>query len=185
MEAVTTLVPARAIVRTCRALGLTRASFYRHTHPPVLMPPTCVGTRLPRRSPRALSATERQSVLDALHAPRFVDRSPTEAYATLLDEGVYLASERTFYRLLAANGETTERRNQLIHPHYRQPELLATRPNEVWSWAWFRNVLTVLPDSRQAKGVGDLGVSADFESRPAIGGHHALSLGADHVGGAH
>jgi len=87
-----------------------------------------------RVSPRALDGTERQSVLDALHAPRFQDCSPTEVYATLLDEGVYLASERTFYRLLAAEGEARARRDQLVHPAYAKPELLATRPNEVWSW---------------------------------------------------
>ena len=134
MEAVASLTPAPAIVPACRAVGVTRASFYRHTHPPAVIPPSGTGAEPRRASPRALSTTERQAVRDVLHAPRFVDRSPTEAYATLLDEGVYLASARTFYRLLAADGETAERRNQLIHPHYHPPELLATRPNEVWSW---------------------------------------------------
>jgi putative transposase len=95
---------------------------------------TSAATTAHRASPRALAPAERQAVLDVLHAARFQDRSPTEVYATLLDEGVYLASERTFYRLLAADGETTERRNQLVHPAYHKPELLATRPNEVWSW---------------------------------------------------
>ena len=85
-------------------------------------------------SPRALASDERQVIWDVLHSARFQDRSPTEVYATLLDEGTYLASERTYYRLLAADGETTERRNQLAHPAYRKPELLAERPNEVWSW---------------------------------------------------
>jgi putative transposase len=61
-----------------------------------------------RASPRALTTGERQAVLDQLHEPRFADRSPTEVYATLLDEGVYFASERTFYRLLAEKGETRE-----------------------------------------------------------------------------
>src|SRR5665648_951970 len=64
----------------------------------------------------------------------FCDSSPAAVYATLLDEGRYLASERTMYRLLAAEGETRERRNQLSHPGYQKPELLAVRPNEVWSW---------------------------------------------------
>jgi putative transposase len=81
-----------------------------------------------------LDPSERQAILAVLHSPRFADCSPTEVYATLLDEGVYLASERTFYRLLAAQGETGERRDQLVHPAYHKPELLATRPNEVWSW---------------------------------------------------
>jgi putative transposase len=87
-----------------------------------------------RRHPRALSPEERQAVLHVLHSDRFQDLAPAEVFATLLDEGTYLASERTFYRLLAADGETRDRRNQLVHPAYRKPELLATRPNEVWSW---------------------------------------------------
>jgi putative transposase len=84
--------------------------------------------------PRALSAPERQVVLDALHSERFRDMAPAAVYATLLDEEVYLASERTMYRLLAAAGESGERRNQRVHPPYARPELLATGPNEVWSW---------------------------------------------------
>src|SRR3954452_18636072 len=73
-------------------------------------------------------------MLELLHAPRFRDAAPAAIYATLLDEGVYLASERTMYRLLAAAGETRERRDQLVHPPYAKPELLATAPNQVWSW---------------------------------------------------
>jgi putative transposase len=69
-----------------------------------------------------------------LHAPRFVDLAPAEVVATLLDEGIYLASERTMYRILADAGQTGERRNQLTHPRHARPELLATRPNELWSW---------------------------------------------------
>jgi putative transposase len=87
-----------------------------------------------RPHPRALSAAERQAVLDVLHAPRFVDSAPAEVYATLLDEGTYLASERTMYRLLADRGESGERRRQLVHPAYTKPELLADGPNQVWSW---------------------------------------------------
>jgi putative transposase len=77
---------------------------------------------------------ERQQVLDTLHSPRFRDRAPAEVVATLLDEGTYLASERTMYRILAAEGEAGERRNQLAHPAYAKPELLATGPNQLWSW---------------------------------------------------
>ena len=73
-------------------------------------------------------------MLDALHGPRFVDKAPRQVYATLLDEGVYLCSIRTMYRILEANGEVRERRNQLRHPSYAKPELLATGPNQVWSW---------------------------------------------------
>jgi putative transposase len=83
---------------------------------------------------RALSAAEQRAVLDLLHSPRFRDTAPAAVYATLLDAGTYLASERTMYRLLAAAGESRERRDQLVHPTYAKPELLATEPNQVWSW---------------------------------------------------
>ena len=84
---------------------------------------------------RALSDSERETVLGELHSERFVDSSPAQVWATLLDEGRYLASQRTFYRLLAArHGGVRERRDQLTHPPYAAPELLAERPNEVWSW---------------------------------------------------
>jgi putative transposase len=73
-------------------------------------------------------------VLEELHSERFVDSSPAQVWATLLDEGRYLASERTFYRILGAQGERRERRDQLTHPAYKKPELLAQQPNEVWSW---------------------------------------------------
>jgi putative transposase len=73
-------------------------------------------------------------VLDELHSERFVDTSPAQVWATLLDEGRYLASERTMYRILARQGESRERRNQLVHPPYAKPELLAEKPNELWSW---------------------------------------------------
>ena len=73
-------------------------------------------------------------MLEQLHTPRFVDLAPGEVYATLLDEGRYLCSERTMYRLLAAHAEVRERRDQLRHPVYAAPELLARRPNELWSW---------------------------------------------------
>jgi putative transposase len=86
------------------------------------------------RSPRALSVGEQATVLDVLHEPRFVDLAPAEVYATLLDEGVYLCSERTMYRLLAKHAEVRERRDQLRHSPYAAPELLARRPNELWSW---------------------------------------------------
>ena len=84
---------------------------------------------------RALSEPEREAVLGELHSERFVDCSPAQVWATLLDEGRYLASERTMYRLLAArHGGVRERRDQLTHPAYAKPELLAERPNELWSW---------------------------------------------------
>ena len=85
-------------------------------------------------SPRALSPAEREAVLATLRSERFVDVAAAQVYATVLDEGRNLASERTMYRLLAATGEVRERRDQLRHPNYAKPELLASRPNEVWSW---------------------------------------------------
>jgi putative transposase len=111
----------------CVALSVPRATFYRRRHPATARPP--------RPTPaRALSADERRSALVALHEPRFVDKAPAEVYATLLDEGRYLCSERTMYRLLAASGELRERRDVLRHKNHPKPELLATRPNELWSW---------------------------------------------------
>jgi transposase InsO family protein len=87
-----------------------------------------------RASPRALGVQEQQAVLAELRSERFVDQAPAAVYAALLDEGRYLGSERTMYRLLAGAGELRERRDQLRHPAYAKPELLATRANEVWSW---------------------------------------------------
>jgi putative transposase len=81
-----------------------------------------------------LPTDERKAVLDVLHEQRFVDLAPAEVYATLLDEGRYLCSERTMYRVLAENQEVRERRDQLRHPKYAAPELLATKPNQLWSW---------------------------------------------------
>ncbi|BAI75286.1 transposase (plasmid) [Azospirillum sp. B510] len=93
-------------------------------------------TKFPPRSRTlsALAVQERQTVLALLREPRFVDLAPAEVYATLLDEGVYHCSIRTMYRLLAEHDEVRERRDQLRHPAYRKPELLAKAPNEVWSW---------------------------------------------------
>ncbi len=111
----------------CAALGIARGSYYRSQ-----------SARAPQRTershPRALSAEERQSVLRLLNAGRFCDQAPAEVYATLLDEGQYLCSERTMYRILKENHQVRERRDQLRHPLYAAPELLASRPNEVWSW---------------------------------------------------
>jgi putative transposase len=114
----------------CRALEVPRASLYRH-----LCPPGQVAPPAPRPSPpRTLSAAERQQVIDILHSERFRDKAPAEIYATLLDEGIYLCSVRTMYRILDQAGEVRERRDQLRHPKYQKPQLLATGPNQVWSW---------------------------------------------------
>lgn len=109
----------------CWALGVGRASFYRTQRP---------RPRTERIHPRALSVGERQEVLGVLNSERFWDQAPGEVYATLLDEGRYLCSERSMYRILAENRQVRERRDQLRHPPYQAPELLASGPNEVWSW---------------------------------------------------
>ena len=128
-QAVEELTPAVGTRPACRALGVAAATIYRRRNPPPPKP------RKPRPRPaRALTPTQREQVLDELRSERFVDRSPAQVWATLLDEGRYLASERTMYRLLAEHGEVRERRDQRTHPAYAKPELLAERPNEVWSW---------------------------------------------------
>lgn len=124
---VTQIGPQLGIAPTCAALGLPRATYYRRRRPQRALPARA-------RSPRALSTGEQATVLDVLHEPRFVDQAPAEVYATLLDEGHYHCSERTMYRLLAERVEVRERRDQLRHPTYAAPELLACRPNELWSW---------------------------------------------------
>jgi putative transposase len=115
----------------CTALGRSRATYYRrHRQSPV--PPRPGRERTPQ--PRALSSTERAEVLGVLHDERFVDQAPASIYANLLDEGRYLCSVPTMYRLLRAQGEMHERRRQATHPATVKPELLATGPNEIWSW---------------------------------------------------
>jgi len=171
MTSVAELEPVVGVLGACEALGVARASYYRHVRrrhelvAPLPAPsprnegaagerselngpgPTADGivpaadalttsapTTPTRVHPRALSADEQAAVLTVLHSPRFQDAAPAAVYATLLDEQVYLASERTMYRLLAAEGEIRPRRDQLVHPTYQKPELLATAPNQVWSW---------------------------------------------------
>lgn len=114
----------------CRALELSRASLYR-----MRQPPNSEASRPSRpASPRALGPGEREAVLDTLHSERFMDHAPAQVHATLLDEGTYLCSSRTMYRILDSALEVKERRDQVRRPHYAKPELLATRPNQVWSW---------------------------------------------------
>lgn len=113
----------------CAAAGMPRATFYRRRRPN--------GETARKRRPappRALSDAERQRVLAVLHQPRFVDKAPRQVFAALLDEGIYLCSISTMYRILKANDEVRERRNIARHPQYKKPELLATGPNQVWSW---------------------------------------------------
>jgi len=121
------------VAAVCAAIGLSRATWYRlragRGEP---APPTRETS--PTRSWRRLSEVEESRILDALHQPRFVDKAPAEVYAALLDEGMYLGSIRTFYRVLARHQEVRERRALTMRPTYQRPELLATRPNELWSW---------------------------------------------------
>jgi len=129
-QTVEELAPIVGTRPACRALGASPATIYRRRRPPQPRPAR------PRATPaRALSAAEREAVLAELHCERFIDSAPAAVWATLLDEGRYLASQRTMYRLLAAkHGDVRERRAQLTHPPYAAPELLAEAPNEVWSW---------------------------------------------------
>ena len=122
------VLPARA---ACDALNVSRASLYRHRRP---SPARVASPRVRAPSPRRLGAIERQHLLDTLHRPEFVDQPPTEIYAALLGRGVYLASIRTMYRVLADVGEARERRNQRPPQAHATPTLTATAPNQVWTW---------------------------------------------------
>ena len=121
------LAESVGVSKACRVLTMPRSRLYRERRPK--RPPT------PRPTPkRALSQEEKVEVRETLNSERFQDCPPREVYATLLDEGIYLCDWRTMYRILEEYGEVRERRNQLQHPVYSKPELLATAPNQVWSW---------------------------------------------------
>ena len=135
MKAAMALAADIDIVPACRALGLPRSAFYRHRQTRRAVPPTAKAAHAPaRRAPLALSPAERQCLLDVLNSPRFVNCAPPAIHAQLLDEGCYLASVRTMYRVLQSCDAVRERRNQCQHPVYSKPELLAVTPNQVWSW---------------------------------------------------
>jgi putative transposase len=119
------------VSRACRALDVPRASLYRACR---VIEPAQQPLPEPTPPPRALSQAEKAEVRQTLNSERFQDSAPREVYATLLDEGKYLCSWRTMYRILEANDEVRERRNQLRRPNHVKPELLATKPNELWSW---------------------------------------------------
>jgi putative transposase len=131
IEITETLVESIGVVLACEALGVPRSSFYRAQQQPEA--PGAATKTLPTPD-RALSEAERALVREVLNSPRFQDRPPRQVYAALLDQGIYLCSWRTMYRILEACGEVQERRNQLQHPNYVKPELLATGPNQLWSW---------------------------------------------------
>lgn len=126
------LPPLEAATNTaqaCALLGAPRASLYRHRRPrPVAEDP-------PRPAPaNKLSEAEQQRVLAVLRSPEYCDLAPAQVWARLLDDGIYLCSVRTMYRLLKTAGESRERRRQRTHPAKKKPELIATAPNQVWSW---------------------------------------------------
>ena len=118
------------ITKACAALGVARSSYYYHQQP--VDEPTDAKPR--PAPPRALSVTERAAVRQTLDSDRFADQAPREVYATLLDEGNYLCSISTMYRVLNEHDEVKERRNQLRHPQHVKPQLLAEQPNQLWSW---------------------------------------------------
>jgi len=151
MAAVHELAPALGNAAACAAVGLWRGAPARqrarasaHARHDAFVGPH--RPRAPRsRPPLALDAAEHQLMLDTLNSERFADTAPAATHATLLDEGVYLGSVRTRYRVLGAHGASRERRNQRVHPAYTKPELLAVQPNQVWSW-----------DITQAQGSGQV-----------------------------
>ena len=148
------LAPVVGISAACRAMGCSRSRWYRRPVKLGAAPeedqPATRGATLaeesfieeplsepqppPRRHPRALGDAERERIREVYGSERFIDRSPAHIVATMLDEGEYLASERTIYRILGADAPLKDRRNQRRHPKYAKPEILAERPNQVWSW---------------------------------------------------
>ena len=136
MAAAQELTPTLGAGAACQAMGLWRRAPARHQarvqRQTLVGPPA---SRAPRPCPPlALHAQEQQALLATLNSERFADTAPAAEYATLLGEGIYLGSVRTMYRLLGAGDGCRERRNQLTHPAYTKPELLAIAPNQVWSW---------------------------------------------------
>ena len=133
-DAIAMLVPRTGMRAACAAVGAPQASYYRRHR---ASPPARRHEPVPqggRSQPRTLAPAERQAILDVLHSERFADLAPAEVWATLLDEGIYLGSVSTFYRVLRQAGESRERRRQATHPPTVKPELIATASNQVWSW---------------------------------------------------
>lgn len=129
--AIKELTPLVGVRNACRAIGVPQADWYRrHRH----TPPSPRPARERRRQPRALTPDECAEIRDVLNSPEHVDEAPATVWAKLLDEGRYLASERTMYRILAEHDEVKERRRQATHPATKKPELIAECPNSVWAW---------------------------------------------------
>lgn len=152
------LAAVTSTARACRLLGMSRATHYRRDAPPVLGPPAARPS-----PPNALCEAERQQILTLLRSEEYCDLAPAQVWARLLDDGVYLCSISTMYRLLAAAGECRERRRQRTHPAKKKPELIATRPNQVWSWD-----ITKLRSATRGK-YYELYVIIDIFSRYVVG----------------
>lgn len=130
-EAITELIPLVGTRSACRAAGRAQTTHYRrHRQSPDPERPAVQR----RGQPRALSSAERAEVRAVLNSPEHVDKAPATVYHELLDDGVYLASISTMYRILRAHDEVHERRRQAVHPARVKPELVATEPNQCWSW---------------------------------------------------
>jgi putative transposase len=127
MEMTTSLSQSTGVATACRLLSVPRSSWYRQQQP-------SKSNQLRPPSERALSDAECEEIRSVLNSERFRNETPRQIYATLLDEGIYHCHWRTMYRILAAENEVSERRNQLTHPTYSKPELLATAPNQLWTW---------------------------------------------------
>ena len=162
-QAITAMAPRIGTRAACAAAGIAQATWYRRHRASPVPPRRAPVPHRERAQPRALSPAERAAILDVLHSERFADLAPAEVWAILLDEGTYLGSQSTFYRLLRAAGETRERRRQATHPAAVKPELLAVRPNQVWSWditklhgpaKWTYYYLYVILDIYSRYGVG-------------------------------
>jgi putative transposase len=174
----TAIEPLLGTRAACAAVGRARATHYRHRAPARRRMPGCRPA-----PPNKLTAAEAEQILGVLRSPRFVDLSPAQVFHILLDEGTYLASVSTFYRLLRAGGEVRERRRQASHPPRVRPELVARTPNAVWSWD-----ITKLKGPRRGE-YYDLYVVLDIFSRyvtawcvaPAESGQLARELIADAV----
>ena len=130
-EAIDELGSVVGTAAACVAVGRPRSTHYRWHRQ---SPPPPKPERVPAGQPRALSEVERKEVRRVLNSDEHVDEAPATVYAKLLDDGIYLASVPTMYRILRSAGEVRERRRQATHPAHKKPELVATRPNEVYSW---------------------------------------------------
>jgi putative transposase len=130
-EAIDELVPLVGKTKALSAVGVNRATWYRH-HRQSPKPPR--PERIATPQPRALSEVERKQIKAALESDEFVDEAPATVYAKLLDQGIYLGSVSTMYRVLHEHDEVLERRRQATHPAHKKPELIATKPNDIWSW---------------------------------------------------